>query len=249
MSEEGAAHESSERWLISYADFITLMFALFVVLYSVSMKDAASKNKAYNSIDKNIAGKKSDEKSAAKAIAAAEKAAKEAAKDSPQAREMAQLKQQIQAHLQKFNNPGIGVTIDSRGLVVSLSAVTFFASGDATIDQNKLPELDTVIQLLNPLHNQIRIEGFTDSNPISNQRFADNWDLSAARAGSVLRYVIEHSSIPPANFSIAGYGPYRPVASNSTEAGRSLNRHVDIVVPPTLTSDPKQILPEVAHDH
>jgi len=245
MSEEGAAHESSERWLISYADFITLMFALFVVLYSVSMKDAASKNKAYKSIDKNIAGKKAEEKYAAEEKAAAEKAVKAAEKESPQARAMAQLKQQIAANLQKFNKPGITVTTDARGLVISLSAVSFFASGDATIEQEKLPELDAVIQVLNPLHNQIRVEGFTDSNPISNQRFTDNWDLSAARAGSVLRYVIDHSLIPPEHLSIAGYGPYRPIADNSTEAGRSLNRHVDIVVPPTLDSDPKQILPEV----
>jgi chemotaxis protein MotB len=243
MSEEGAAHESSERWLISYADFITLMFALFVVLYSVSMKNAGDRNRAYKSIDKAVAGKQ-EGNSGQGANGKAEAQVKSA-----QPREVAQLKQQIDHHLRHFKNPGITVTTDSRGLVISLSAVSFFASGDSTIDPQKLPVLDAVIEILNPLNNEMRVEGFTDSMPISNKRFADNWDLSAARAGSVLRFLIEHSSIHPEHLSIAGYGPYRPVASNDTEEGRSLNRHVDIVVPPTLTTDTRHMLPEVAHEH
>src|SRR5208282_2869519 len=134
-------------------------------------------------------------------------------------RELAEVEEDLQAVLQHFVHRGLTVTIDSRGLVTSLSAVSFFASGDATINQAKLPVLDSVLQVLNPLPNQMRVEGFTDSMPISNQRFADNWDLSAARAGNVLRYVIDHSSVPPEHLSIAGYGPYRPVASNDTEEG------------------------------
>jgi len=243
MSEEGAAHESSERWLISYADFITLMFALFVVLYSVSMKDAASKNKAYKSIDKEVSGKKADAEGKGEAAKVAEKTA------SSEAKKMAELKQQVKNQLQHFANPGITVTTDSRGMVISLAAVSFFASGDSALNPAKLPELDAVVKVLQPLSNQIRVEGFTDSNPISTARFTDNWDLSAARAGNVLRYLIEHSSIPPEHLSLAGYGPYRPVASNDTEEGRSLNRHVDIVVPPTLAEDSKQVMPEMPHEH
>jgi len=243
MSEEGAAHESSERWLISYADFITLMFALFVVLYSVSMKTAADRAKAYKSIDKSVAGKK------AAAGGAGEGAQGAGGSDASKPGEIERVKQRLQTQLQHFANPGITVTIDSRGLVISLSAVSFFASGDATINQAKLPVLDAVLQVLNPLPNQMRVEGFTDSIPISNQRFADNWDLSAARAGNVLRYVIDHSSVPPEHLSLAGYGPYRPVGNNDTEAGRSLNRHVDIVIPPLLAADPKQCMPEVGHEH
>lgn len=243
MSEEGAAQESSERWLISYADFITLMFALFVVLYPVSMKSAADREKSYKSINKAVAGARA----AAGGHGAGGQDAAEA--DAPQTREIAQIKQQIQGKLQQFTNPGITVTIDSRGLVISLSAVSFFASGDATINQAKLPVLDSVLQVLNSLPNQMRVEGFTDSIPISNQRFADNWDLSAERAGNVLRYVIDHSSVPPEQLSIAGYGPYRPVASNDTEEGRSLNRHVDIIIPPFLVADSKQCIPEVRHAH
>ncbi len=221
---EFASHESSERWLISYADFITLMFALFVVLYSVSMKKAADRDKSFKSINKAVAG----ESAAA-----------------PQARELAEVEEDLQAVLQHFAHRGLTVTIDSRGLVISLSAVSFFASGDATINQAQLPVLDAVLQVLNPLPNQMRVEGFTDSTPISNQRFADNWDLSAARAGNVLRYMIDHSSVPPEHLSLAGYGPYRPVASNDTEEGRSHNRHVDIVIPPVLKVNSTPRTPEV----
>ena len=187
MSEEGAAHESSERWLISYADFITLMFALFVVLYSVSMKTAADRAKAYKSIDKSVAGKHAA--AGGQGGGAGGQGAAEA--DSPQGREIERIEHHLQTQLQHFSNPGITVTTDSRGLIISLSAVSFFASGDATLNRAKLPVLDSVLQVLNPLPNQMRVEGFTDSMPISNQRFTDNWDLSAGRAGNVLRYVIE----------------------------------------------------------
>jgi len=202
-----------------------------VVLYSVSMRTAADREKAYKSINQAVAGAR-------------------AAADSPEAQEIAHIKQRIEGKLQQFTNPGITVTTDSRGLVISLSAISFFASGDATINRAKLPVLDSVLRVLNPLPNQIRIEGFTDSIPISNQRFSDNWDLSAARARNVLRYVIDHSSVPPEHLSIAGYGPYRPVGNNDTEEGRSLNRHVDIIIPPLLVADPSQCIPEVRqHAH
>jgi chemotaxis protein MotB len=209
-----------------------------VVLYSVSMKAATDRAVAYKSIDRAVNGKKPVTTGAARDGKDIE---------TLPTREIEKIKHDVQTRLQQFANPGITVTIDSRGLVISLAAVSFFSSGDATINQSKLPVLDSVLDVLNPLPNQIRIEGFTDSIPIKNERFADNWDLSAARAGNVLRYVIEHSTIAPDHLSLAGYGPYRPVGSNDTEEGRSRNRRVDIIIPPLLREESKQYLPEVRH--
>lgn len=220
MNEEGGSHESSERWLISYADFITLMFAVFVVLYSVSMN--AEREKAYKSITKAVGAP----------------APQGAALNLEQAQaQLEEIKQRIESKLSQVPNPGITVSIDTRGLVISLSAVRFFASGEATIAAQQYPVLDLVVQTIKSMSNQMRIEGFTDSIPIQNERFADNWDLSTARAGTVLRYIVDHAAIPADHLSLAGYGPYRPIASNDTDDERSLNRRVDIVIPPLYVPD------------
>ena len=232
MDEEGGGgggHESSERWLISYADFITLMFAVFVVLYSVSMN--AEREKAYKSITKAVGAP------AQGAVSNAEQAQAQ----------LEEIKQLVESKLRQFPNPGITVSIDTRGLVISLSAVRFFVSGDAAIAAEQSPVLDLVVQIIKSLSNQMRIEGFTDSIPIQNERFADNWDLSAARAGTVLRYIVDHSEIAPDHLSLAGYGPYRPIAPNDTDDERSLNRRVDIVIPPLFVPDCGQHAAEAQH--
>ncbi len=230
MNEEGTGHESSERWLISYADFITLMFALFVVLYSVSMN--TEREKAYKSITKAVGAP----------------AQPGAASNLEQAQEqLKEIKQRIESKLSQVSNPGITVSIDTRGLVISLSAVRFFASGEATIAEQQYPVLDLVVQTIKSMPNAMRIEGFTDSIPIRNERFADNWDLSTARAGTVLRYLVDHSTIPADHLSLAGYGPYRPIAPEDTDDGRSLNRRVDIVIPPLYVPDCGQHEAEAQH--
>ena len=86
--------------------------------------------------------------------------------------------------------------------------------------------------MISQLPNLMEIDGFTDRVPIHNDRFRDNWELSAARAATVLRYLIANSPIDPEHLAIAGYGPYRPVGDNETETGRALNRRVEIIIRP-----------------
>jgi chemotaxis protein MotB len=218
----GAGHESSERWLVSYADFITLLFALFVLLYAVSNRSKQHRERIYNNVA-NAVG--------ARPIAGGMRPGMAwSGLGGPGAGRLAGVMRQLNQAMMKFPKSGVTLKMDSRGLVISLSAARFFASGDADITPSQLAVLDAVIKVIAPLKNAMEIDGFTDSKPIHNSNFRDNWELSAARAGTVLRYVLSHSAINPQQLSLAGYGPYRPVASNATAQGRALNRRVEIVI-------------------
>jgi chemotaxis protein MotB len=223
---EGGGH-ADERWLVSYADFITLLFALFVLLYALSNSGKSKQIAGMNSVAKAVGLRPSYGyggvrpelgDSSGKLVAAPELIA---------------IKAKVEAAVAGYQNSGVSANIDARGLVISLSAAKFFASGEDEITPSQLPVLDAVIKTLMTFANPFEIDGFTDSVPITNGRFRDNWDLSAARASSVLRYTLAHSSITPERFAIAGYGPYHAVGDNSTDEGRALNRRVEIIIKPS----------------
>ncbi len=222
--EEGG--HADERWLVSYADFITLLFALFVLLYALSNSSKAKEAAGMNSVAKAV-GKRPNYGLGGTRPGLAEAPAMRVA--SPQ---LSAIKAKVSAAVGQFQNSGVSMTIDSRGLVISLSAAKFFASGEDEITPTQLPVLDAVVKTMATLPNSFQIDGFTDSMPIINARFRDNWDLSAGRASSVLRYTLSHSSIVPDHLAIAGYGPYHPVGDNATDEGRALNRRVEIIVKP-----------------
>jgi chemotaxis protein MotB len=222
---EGGGH-ADERWLVSYADFITLLFALFVLLYALSNSSKAKEVAGMNSVAKAV-GKRPSYGLGGTRPGMGESPSKPVA-----APQLAAIEQKVEAAVQQYNNSGVSMSIDSRGLVISLSAAKFFASGEDEITPAQLPVLDAVLKTMAALPNCFQIDGFTDSVPIVNARFRDNWDLSAARASSVLRHTLSHSSISPDRLAVAGYGPYHFVRDNSTEEGRALNRRVEIIVKP-----------------
>jgi chemotaxis protein MotB len=225
--EGGGGHESSERWLVSYADFITLLFALFVLLYALSNSNHVDQTRAMTAVARAVGvhpergGMRPDLGDSGHATI-------------DEIERLEAVQEQMTIALQNYPNSGITMKIDDRGLVISLSAAKFFASGEAEIAPSQLPVLDAVIKTIAPLANQIEIDGFTDSIPIQGGAFRDNWELSSARAAVVLRYALAHSAMSPEHFAIAGYGPYRTVGDNATEQGRALNRRVEIVVKPGL---------------
>ncbi|HEY6394921.1 MAG TPA: OmpA family protein [Candidatus Binataceae bacterium] len=225
--DESPAHESSERWLVSYADFITLLFALFVLLYALSNNQSQQLNQTWRAMASAVGarpmpgGTRPD---------LGESARSGAQHESVAARQLSEVQSLVGAVIAKFPNSGMSVTRDARGVVISLSAAKFFQSGEAEISPEQLGALVALIGTLQGLPNRLEIDGFTDSVPVANQRFHDNWELSAARSASVLRYMVAHSSIEPARLTIAGYGPYMPIGDNNTEEGRALNRRVEIVI-------------------
>ena len=120
--------------------------------------------------------------------------------------------------------------ITEKGLVVSLKNATFFDSGEATLKPQFTSKIIQIAKIVNQLNNYIRVEGNTDNIPIYNSMFKSNWQLSAIRATNVVELLIDKSDISPYKISAVGYGEFRPIASNSTAAGRAKNRRVDIVV-------------------
>jgi chemotaxis protein MotB len=119
---------------------------------------------------------------------------------------------------------------DERGVIVSLSDSVLFDSGQADVKQSAMPALAAVTSVIRKIPNSIIIEGHTDSVPIKNSRYSSNWELSTARALSVLSYMLKDSSLSPERFSLAGYAEFRPLAPNETPGGRDKNRRVDIVI-------------------
>jgi chemotaxis protein MotB len=228
--DEGGGHDSSERWLVSYADFITLLFALFVLLYALSMSSSQQVNRSWTAMATAVGARPH--------MGGMRPGLGDTAVSGPdlmaigQKHQLLTIGKSIQKTLQKYPDSGITIRTDTRGMVVSLSAAKFFASGDADINPAQLPALNALIATIEHLPNNMEIDGFTDSVPIATDRFHDNWELSAARAASVLRYVVANSPIEADRLDIAGYGPYRAVGDNSTEEGRALNRRVEIIIKP-----------------
>ena len=223
--EGGGGHDSSERWLVSYADFITLLFALFVLLYALSNSNHVDQTRAMDSVKRAVGvhpergGLRPDLGDSGHGTI-------------DEIERLEAVQEAVTVALQNNPNSGVTMKVDERGLVISLSAAKFFASGAADIQTSQLPVLDAVLKIVSALENPLEIDGFTDSVPIQSGAYRDNWELSSARAAQVLRYALAHSSMSPDRFAIAGYGPYRNIGDNSTEDGRALNRRVEIVVKP-----------------
>ena len=119
---------------------------------------------------------------------------------------------------------------ESRGVVLQLQDSLLFDSGSAALRPVARRELSALASELARLNQPLRIEGHTDNIPVRGSGYASNWDLSAARATSVLRFLLDTTSLPPASLAVAGYGEFRPIATNATAAGRAKNRRVDIVI-------------------
>lgn len=223
---EDAGHESSERWLVSYADFITLLFALFVLLYALSNSQTRQLDKTWQAVAQAVGARPTRGGMRPDLAQSAQ-----GQHDNPVAeRQLAEVQNQVNRTISRFPSAGISVARDARGVVISLSAAKFFQSGQAGLSSEQSDALEALIGSLQRLPNRFEIDGFTDSIPISNERFDDNWELSAARSASVLRYMIAHPGFDPARMTIAGYGPYMPVADNNTDEGRARNRRVEIVI-------------------
>jgi chemotaxis protein MotB len=241
-------HGSHERWLVSYADFITLLFAFFVVLYASSKADQKKQQQVSQAIDsafhalgifpdaarkqvdlKNVSAISKDEALTPMNIVMGEDVLAPA--------QVKQDLEHVQKQLEKMLSDQIAqhtvsIQMGKDGLVISLREAGFFSSGSATPQPGTLPVLREVATALGKTAYDLRIEGHTDNVPIHNAEFDSNWELSSARATRIARTFLATRAIPPDRLSAAGYAEFHPVAANDTAAGRAENRRVDLVVMP-----------------
>jgi chemotaxis protein MotB len=258
-------HENAERWLVSYADFITLLFAFFVTMYAMSRVDGKKMGSAVESLQRALGSVVAVQITQSEAGVfplnhspqvisitpiqslngnggtgaadreAFEKMAKEITKGID---EMA--KNKTGGARIGLNNQ-IKFVFEKRGLVIRVSDHIFFNSGEASIRQEMMPILDILAQAIETFPNHIRIEGHTDNVPINTSRFPSNWELSTARATMIVRYLLDHFEFTPDQLSATGYAEFRPVETNETSDGRLQNRRVDFVI---LSSKEMELEPQ-----
>lgn len=239
--KEHEKEPNHERWLVSYADFITLLFAVFVTLYAMSQTDKKKAEEVLASMRESFgysttsAGAKPTviDTGSMSVIPSMHKMtqAPKRGKSRGSEQDFRATKASIEAYLMKVGAQNkVSVSVTQRGLVVSLKEAGFFDSGSATLKPGSYALLNDVMASLASYSNGVRVEGHTDNVPISSAAFPSNWELSTARATNVLRYLVKQEDFDPANISAAGYGEYRPVADNSDADGRAKNRRVDIVL-------------------
>ncbi len=237
-------HENLERWLVSYADFMTLIFATFVVLYALSQLDIAGYTKLEESIKRSFnptgvtdGSEGLMEDNSEKIVGSFDNNSVILMEYLSQKYEQAsyeEIKQQLDEMAKSdrdFKN--IEAEIDDRGLVIKFNdAAMMFSSGSAQLNPKAIKYLNTVGQMIwdkFKIH-LIRIEGHTDSLPMHSSVFPSNWELSSARSSAIVRHFIKKFDFNPVLFSAVGLSDTRPVADNNTEEGRIMNRRVEIIV-------------------
>jgi chemotaxis protein MotB len=215
---------SHERWLVSYADFITLLFAFFTTMYAISTVDAQKLSSVVDSMQDAFDSPRSDaEGDTTRRSGGAPPAAGLSA---------AQRERALAETLRRrLGGRAVDVDIDHRGIVVSMREAGSFPTGSADLSPVARDVLTELAATLGPdATTKLRVEGHTDDVPILTGRFASNWELSTARATSVVTYLVQQVGLTPQRLSAAGYGEYHPRVRNATDADRARNRRVDVVI-------------------
>jgi len=238
MAHRKEEHEEhhDERWLVSYADFITLLMVLFVVLYSMgqvnvekykqlaeSMKSAFTLDGASQVVDSQIneAGGDSEDGTSKPIVVPG------IPEGPTQTEEVAG---QLTAMLSSQNlGNQVSVQTNIEGVLISLSERLIFKNDQTDLPPEAMQVLDTIVEMMRPIENKVRLVGHTNNTPSTNPLYPTNWELSLARATSVAKYLI-NAGIAPERFIIAGQGEYSPVFPNDTEQHKEMNARVEIII-------------------
>ena len=250
LKREPEKHANHERWLVSYADFITLLFAVFTTLYAMSQTDKKKVEEVVQSLQQSFgmvqAGAPSPKlnvipskqmtvvpaiKPEVAIIPGSQRRGTVASRSRAEEKDFRQIKATVEAYLIKQGAQNkVSLTITRRGLIVSLKEAGFFDSGQSSIRSDAYELMNTIAEVMTQYNNPLRLEGHTDNVPISTSQYPSNWELSAARATNGLKYLIRHFDVEPGKISATGYGEFRPIADNATSEGRAKNRRVDLVM-------------------
>ena len=244
-----AQHENHERWLVSYADFITLLFAFFVVMFASTQADHAKAKAVSDSVKEAL-----EHGQFSAAISTVLGRGRHEARKAPLTPDPTDLRENpvppatppgppkppadltkslssLQSGLENEIKSGkVQLKMTPRGLIISLREAAFFASGDDSVAPASYPILAKICDVIAEVPNPLRLEGHTDAIPIHNSRFRSNWELSAARAIATMELLRTRFHVDSDRMAIAGYAESAPADSNTTEEGRAHNRRVDLVV-------------------
>lgn len=229
-------HENHERWLVSYADFITLLFAFFVVLYATSTQNEEKEKKFEESIRANLkfAGAIGGEANTGAGplgqlfdpleMIQKRRIGNEELEDS--------VDRLLEKNMSKEERQSAisGIHHDNTGVRIRLAASTFFPSGSAKLRLPALKSLDKVAQILKLANRNIVIEGHTDDQVLTGGNLESNWELASLRATSVVRYLIKYRSLDPKKISAASFADQRPIVENTSEENRAQNRRIEILI-------------------
>lgn len=194
------------RWVVSYADLVTMLLALFMVLFAVSQNVTKYQAKI---LEKNN-------------IKFSESAVK------AEIQQLDELENLLNENISKTEN--INFIKSNQGVVIRLNNSILFDEGSAIIKEEAYKTIDEIVQTLSKIDNNIIVEGHTDSTPIHNDKYPSNWELSTNRATNIISYMLKTGKIKPKRLSAVGYGEFMPVADNTSCSGRLLNRRVDIII-------------------
>lgn len=249
MHKKKQHHEEhpDETWLIPYADMLTLLLALFIVMFAMSKVDQEKMEKLAEQFSVIFSGgsgfmekegnsfipmdKKGVSNNTAIPTSTAKATDSKKSKASIEDDQMNDIKKSIEKEINKKGYAdNVKLVLNGEGLEVSIQDVVLFNSGDAEIKKDVYPLLLEITKIIMNLDNSIRIVGHTDNIPIKTSKFRSNWDLSAFRAINVMNFMIDKGKMSSKRLSIQAYGEYKPKFDNSTADGRAKNRRVEIFI-------------------
>ena len=235
MSKKKQHHEEhvDEAWLLPYSDMLTLLLALFIVMFAMGQTDKAKLKAMSESFSVIFSGKQSIMNSEGNSVVSLENSSEETGKSDAVAEQdkMTEIKKMLEQEISKEGyTDKIKVALNGDGLEIAIQDVVLFNSGEADVLKGGNPLLSKISSMLHGLDNQIKIVGHTDNVPISNGKFRSNWELSSMRAINVMNFMVGASGLSQEKVSIQAFGQYKPIASNDTEQGRAQNRRVEIFV-------------------
>lgn len=217
-------HENHERWLLTYADLITLLLAFFIVMYSMSQIDS----KRFGKMTEALSGILKGHESILENLSEKDLTKGHGLLKLGNLRSIQKFIEEKFGELGKLNE--VNTEITERGLVVHIMESALFQEGSAKLEPKAMEILNVMNDQLSQIPNHVRIEGHTDDRKIETVKYPSNWELSTARATSVVRYFIDNFNMSPDKVSALGYGEFRPVRPNNSIENRARNRRVDIVI-------------------
>ena len=223
-------HENHERWLITYADLITLLLAFFIMMYVFSKKDTQRYEEVAGHLKTIFTGGGSVSGRAGASGPVPFELPVKVNRD---------VSEELQKKLEKAMGTlpaneafqkNISIFTDERGVVIRILDKAFFDEGKADLRDRAKSVLNKIVPVIGSVNNQIRIEGHTDNIPINTREYRSNWELSVRRATEVVRHFVERRDFPPTRLSAVGYAEHRPVVPNDSAENRALNRRIEIIV-------------------